>query len=401
MSALTLGAIDQESKQYVFPYEAVKGREYRCIDCDQKVIFRRGELRKAHFAHYAPTNTCNYYDHPNESQLHKDAKLLMARLLTERKKFQFVWNCAYPACHGTLSSCYTLKECSSIDYKDGDEVVLEYRDKDGKWIADVAIVNKGDVRYIIEIKNTHKTTTARPEPWYEIDAATFIQKINDINTDPVYEELRDDKDFICEIDCCRTDIMRYCYGSFCYKEGWVRKIPGYDSKLLANPCLYCEKILTISDAISDGSMGRFQNGHIRVCISCLNEDTYKKRIRAQYATHCYGNCFEQTDDGGYKQSWCPDACKLINCPRCNREYPYHILSLKGGKCPQCYLCDMYKTEDFSSEHRIYIDVPYARKDEAKGMGARWDPICKKWFINNTDKNKTTVLSKFSEIHVSH
>jgi hypothetical protein len=397
MSApLTLGAIDVETKQYVFPYEAVKGKDYRCIDCDQKVIFKKGELRKAHFAHYAPTNTCSYYEHPNESQLHKDAKLLMARLLTKRKNIQFIWNCSYPACYGTPSSCYVFDECPSIIYNDDDEVVLEHRDKDGKWIADVAIVNKGEVRYIIEIKHTHKTMTARPEPWYEVDATSLIQTINYINTDPELKDLKDGDDFIYEIGCCRTDIVRYCYGSFCYKEDWVGKIPGYDSKLLANPCLYCEKSLTSSEAVYDGSTGKFGNdGHIRVCISCLVEDIYKKRIRTQYGTRCYGHCFEQTDDGGYKQGWCPDGCKLDTCKQCLRKHPFYYLETYSGYCGSCNV-DRYCRKNLN----MYIDVPYARKDEVKALGVRWDSVCKKWYIDKDAKNKSIILAKFREIRVS-
>lgn len=31
--------------------------------------------------------------------------------------------------------------------------------------------------------------------------------------------------------------------------------------------------------------------------------------------------------------------------------------------------------------RLYIDVPYSEKDEAKALGARWNPRVKKWFID--------------------
>lgn len=30
--------------------------------------------------------------------------------------------------------------------------------------------------------------------------------------------------------------------------------------------------------------------------------------------------------------------------------------------------------------RIYLNVPYAEKDRAKGLGARWDPEAKRWYI---------------------
>lgn len=29
---------------------------------------------------------------------------------------------------------------------------------------------------------------------------------------------------------------------------------------------------------------------------------------------------------------------------------------------------------------VYLDVPYAEKDEAKALGAAWDPVKKKWYV---------------------
>ncbi len=29
---------------------------------------------------------------------------------------------------------------------------------------------------------------------------------------------------------------------------------------------------------------------------------------------------------------------------------------------------------------LILEVPYTEKDEAKGLGARWDPEMKKWFV---------------------
>jgi hypothetical protein len=43
-------------------------------------------------------------------------------------------------------------------------------------------------------------------------------------------------------------------------------------------------------------------------------------------------------------------------------------------------------------HRIYIDVPYAQKDEAKLLGARWDAEVRRWYI--TDKQDVLLFSKW-------
>jgi len=33
------------------------------------------------------------------------------------------------------------------------------------------------------------------------------------------------------------------------------------------------------------------------------------------------------------------------------------------------------------DSKIYLNVPFAQKDEAKALGARWDAIQKKWYIS--------------------
>jgi hypothetical protein len=33
-----------------------------------------------------------------------------------------------------------------------------------------------------------------------------------------------------------------------------------------------------------------------------------------------------------------------------------------------------------ADSKIYLNVPFAQKDEAKALGARWDAIQKKWFV---------------------
>jgi hypothetical protein len=33
-----------------------------------------------------------------------------------------------------------------------------------------------------------------------------------------------------------------------------------------------------------------------------------------------------------------------------------------------------------ADSKTYLNVPFAQKDEAKALGARWDAIQKKWFV---------------------
>jgi len=35
-----------------------------------------------------------------------------------------------------------------------------------------------------------------------------------------------------------------------------------------------------------------------------------------------------------------------------------------------------------SNSKIFLNVPFAQKDEAKALGAKWDPSKKKWYISS-------------------
>jgi ribonuclease HI len=45
--------------------------------------------------------------------------------------------------------------------------------------------------------------------------------------------------------------------------------------------------------------------------------------------------------------------------------------------------------------KIYLNVSFAQKDHAKGLGAKWDPVKKKWYIFSNTANKDELLSKYS------
>jgi len=40
-----------------------------------------------------------------------------------------------------------------------------------------------------------------------------------------------------------------------------------------------------------------------------------------------------------------------------------------------------------ADSKIYLNVPFAQKDEVKALGARWDAVQKKWFVPS-DKDIT-------------
>lgn len=48
----------------------------------------------------------------------------------------------------------------------------------------------------------------------------------------------------------------------------------------------------------------------------------------------------------------------------------------------------------TKQKKIYLNVPFSEKDEAKHWGARWDAGRKKWFIENDNKYKTQAMARW-------
>jgi predicted RNA-binding Zn-ribbon protein involved in translation (DUF1610 family) len=180
------GALRKDTCEYTLPGEAERTMEFVCIECGEKVILKRGDIRRPHFAHYhnSSHNSCTYYTRPSESQIHKDAKHKLALFLRQRRAVNILWQCPNKDIKSSKrinwdSTCYEDNRCkgsgiTKVRYQEDDRVVVEYRDPEGRFVADVALLNGKRVKYIFEFKHTHSTTEGtRPEPWFEIKAGDF------------------------------------------------------------------------------------------------------------------------------------------------------------------------------------------------------------------------------------
>ncbi len=188
---LQLGAIDINTNIYTPPYKAIKLSKYKCIECNEEVIFKKGEKRKPYFSHYAQT-VCNYYDSPNESQLHKDAKLLLCELLNNKKKIII----------NSICCICNKKTTTEILYDDNSKAQTEYKNIKNNFIPDVVLLSNDKIKYIFEIYVTHKQKD-RIEQWFEINAKDLITICS-------YQKE------ILNIDCIRTN--KYCCNNFCVKQ---------------------------------------------------------------------------------------------------------------------------------------------------------------------------------------
>jgi ribonuclease HI len=50
---------------------------------------------------------------------------------------------------------------------------------------------------------------------------------------------------------------------------------------------------------------------------------------------------------------------------------------------------------YDKPDKIYLTVPFAKKEEVKSMGGKWDAKKKKWFIYGNNEHKSHILDNFS------
>jgi hypothetical protein len=198
----SMGAINKTTNKYEYPKIANKINKYKCPFCEKDVIFRNGKIKQPHFAHYKSDNPCSYYEKPNETQVHKDAKLLMKTLLDNKNKILF-----YRECYECLLEENTIFEykITDNDYNENTIASMEYRFNynNSKRSADVALVENKDIKYIFEICYKNKTKEEnRPEPWFEINSEKLINNINSVKNIDTNNEIR--------IECIRDYKCDYC-----------------------------------------------------------------------------------------------------------------------------------------------------------------------------------------------
>jgi len=178
----SMGAINKTTNKYENPKIAKKTNKYKCPCCERDVIFKNGKIKKPHFAHYKSDNPCTYYEKPNESQIHKDAKLLMKTLLDNKRSINIYRKCYYCEEEDTTDTEVTyVSNIKPEEYKNNTSPVIEYKFdyNNSKRSADVALLENNEIKYIFEICYKNKTKEEnRPEPWFEINAETLINATN-------------------------------------------------------------------------------------------------------------------------------------------------------------------------------------------------------------------------------
>ena len=202
---MNLGAFIKNTKIYITPNIANKNDNYICPDCDNDLIICKGNIKKHYFRHKVNLNNpCNYYTSPNESQIHKDAKLFFKNILEFNKIFltRFCNNCK----NNIIFDISRLNDTSYIQ--------LEYKfdfNSSTKY-ADIAFIDNNTIKYIFEICYKNKTNNDnRPEPWFELNAENISNITPNENNEFYFKCIRDIKCEHCkELDYFKiNDLNKY------------------------------------------------------------------------------------------------------------------------------------------------------------------------------------------------
>lgn len=277
---LTLGAIDKATNNYVLPCNADKKNKYVCPDCSKDLIFKNGKIKAPHFAHFSEKEPCTYYIRPTESQIHKDAKLLLKSLLDIQKKLLIIQKCSN-GCNIEYPIEYTENKTE-----------LEYRFdlNNSTKIADVAFLNMNKIKYIFEICHKHKTLSEnRPEPWFEFNATDLIETVNiNIENDTITLQcIRGDQ--TCQ-ECLKIKEMNKEITVKCYKEDCNNHI--IKSSIQNECCLICKpKVILWPPKLKCINYVLCKNRkylQYSECSSC-----YDKRITVDIEHYCNARIFNE------------------------------------------------------------------------------------------------------------
>lgn len=178
---VTLGAINKTTQTYEYPRIANKKDDYGCPDCSHELILCQGTVNKWHFRHHSDkTNPCVRYSKPTESQIHKDAKMVLQQLIQNNRLV------IYRPCHECKQEeefeLPVMTETMSViqEYSFSSGMLGDGHEKTIKGVADVALVDDGGVMAVFEVCHTHKTgEDARFEPWFEFNALDIIDRVSE------------------------------------------------------------------------------------------------------------------------------------------------------------------------------------------------------------------------------
>ena len=163
------------------------------------------------------------------------------------------------------------------------------------------------------------------------------------------------------IRCCTT------YGEKCYKKNWVnpnnKKKPIPNLELVQTAYLYCKNHSNI----------KFHH------VEAHTNRTDKHSIGNDHADRL-ANKAAGVEKCPYTQTITNNA--ISGSATYNNATEYYLSLNKQQQ------------RNKAKEKRIYLNVPYGEKDEAKKLGAKWESAKKSWYILDSNKHKQLMMGRW-------
>ena len=75
--------------------------------------------------------------------------------------------------------------------------------------------------------------------------------------------------------------------------------------------------------------------------------------------------------------------------------PMETFDLRGAPEAKGYEYYYDQMQEKYYGQKVYLSVPFSRKDEAKALGAKWDNLLRKWFVFSNSPNLLKIEKYFS------
>jgi uncharacterized protein YkuJ len=412
MVLLSLGAINKLTNEYVYPKIADKKSMYKCCDCEDDLVLCQGPIKAHYFRHKVKNRKCKTYTKPSESEIHRDAKLLIKKLLESHTPISI---------NRTCKIC-NKKECFDIpEMLHDSNIILEYRfDCNGPKVADVAYIENNEILCIFEICHSHQTSEeVRPNniPWFEIIAKDLINLVNNGNNNDIdisklprlylncnryakcnncIENCIDD----CIDECIDNDIETNNKPTFDIKNYVQTKL--YDdyvqTKLYDDQLDYDDHVLDFdardyTQSISNNKrvMNLFSNNFLDKDVVIHTSEGYCDILIVSKIDHKIYNYWDRLN----RCSWIthqlfPSEEHIhihVSSLRSNTKkykddydsnkayYTVIVIIFLINKCRQLYIDKLH------NEDRVYLSIKYHMKDMLKDIGGNWDWKNKLWYVH--------------------
>ena len=271
----------------VTPEDAEKGTTYCCPGCGSRLVLRKGQKKRPHYAHKATTE-CS-----GESAMHSAAKLLIASLISE----------------GDVPvldlRCWSCRQTFSVPFPRDRELRPSVEHLvDGGRIVDVALLDGEEVALAVEVLMTSAVTKEKAAdltmPWIELEAEAILE--NPTHWKPTQHRLRVSR---CRL-CRRADAIAQAELEKCLARHHIE----FDASLYRvapATCWKCDRVIplfswgddtqfarsapptprpeTVRRSFTKTARARYWANHCPVCGS-VQGDFYKTQMAAEFHEDC-------------------------------------------------------------------------------------------------------------------